>query len=152
LHFLHAPGLGCSAAKVTAGVDVRADGGYAISWFAAGLECLDHSPVAPWPAWLLALLLPKPEPKQPYRPRRFDHPGDRDGKGIDAILRLSGAPEGERNSILHWSACRLGERVQTGQIGPAEAADMLTAAGTAAGLALAQVRATIRSGLGRTTR
>jgi hypothetical protein len=150
LYLLHAAGLGCSAGKLAPGVDMRADGGYAISWFAAGLVCLDHSRPATWPAWMLELLLPKSKPE--YRPRPVLRP-DRDGKGIDGILRLvADAPEGERNSILHWGACRLGERADTGQIGIGEAEGMLIAAATSAGLAAREARATVRSGLRRTVR
>lgn len=150
LYQLHAAGLGCSAGKVAPGIDVRADGGYVIHWYAAGCECLDHSPAAACPAWLLTILLPKPQPE--HRPR-FDHAGDSDGKGIDAILRLvAGAAPGERNCILHWSACRLGERVDAGQIGAVAAEDLLIAAAAAAGLTAQEAHATVRSGLRRTAR
>jgi hypothetical protein len=150
LYFPHAAGLGCSAGKLASGIDVRADGGYVICWFAAGLPCLDHSPAAPWPAWMLALLLPKPEAgRRPMRPM----PRDRDGAAIDGILRLvADAPQGQRNSILHWSACRMGERVDAGQIGIGEAEGMLIDAAAAAGLAMQEARATVRSGLRRATR
>lgn len=47
--FRHAEGLGCSVSRIAPGVDVRADGGYAVAW-------PDVDPAAPildWPAWLL---------------------------------------------------------------------------------------------------
>ena len=62
LHLRHAAGVRNSAGKIAEGVDVRGDGGYAICWFAAGFECIDHSPSAPWPGWLLEPLLAKPVP------------------------------------------------------------------------------------------
>jgi hypothetical protein len=97
LYLLHAAGLGCSVGKLALGIDVRADGGYAVSWFAAGLACLDHSPPAAWPAWMLAQLMPQPKPE--HQERRS---GDRADKAIDGILDLvAGAAEGRRNSILH---------------------------------------------------
>jgi hypothetical protein len=39
---------------------------------------------------------------------------------IDGVLRLvASAAEGERNAVLHWAACRLGERaLARGSIGP----------------------------------
>jgi hypothetical protein len=37
LFFRHSPGLRCSSGRVTAGVDVRADGGYVIDWHREGL-------------------------------------------------------------------------------------------------------------------
>jgi hypothetical protein len=148
LHFylLHADGLGCSAGKLAPGVDIRGDGGYAIHWFAAGFPCLDHEPPAPWPAWLLADLLKRKPASHPPRSIRPDH----SDRAIDGALRLvTTAANGERNAILHWSACRLGEHVRAGQLGAGEAEALLVAAGTAAGLAEQEARATARSGLRR---
>lgn len=147
LHLIHAPGLGCSAGRLAPGVDVRADGGYAINWFAAGFPCLDHTPPAPWPAWLLAELIPKRKPTL--------HPSRPIGRGrsdcaIDGALQsIATATEGQRNTIVHWAACRLGERVHAGHIGAGEAETLLISAGIAAGLAEREVRATVRSGLRR---
>ena len=150
LHFylIHAAGVRNSEGKLARGVDVRGDGGYAIHWFAHGCECLDHTPSASWPAWLLAELLPKPQPA-PTRslPSRR---GNREERAIDGALRVVvTAAEGERNAVLHWAACRLGERVRAGQIGAGEAEGLLVAAGTTAGLIEREARATARSGLRR---
>lgn len=145
LYLRHAVGVCCSAGKLAPGVDVRGDGGYAIFWFAAGLECLDHTPVAEWPAWLLAELLPKP--RLALRPFR-SVPLNRNERTIDGLLRLvECAAEGSRNATLHWAACRLGERVLAGQIGAGEAEALLLAAALAAGLTEREGRATVRSGL-----
>jgi hypothetical protein len=148
LYHRHTTGLGCSAGRLAPGIDVRGDGGYVISWFAAGCECLDHSPLASWPSWLLAALSPKAAPaiRAPFNPtRNGDH-------AIEGVLRLiAAAAEGERNSVLHWSACRLGERVRTGQIGRGDAEALLVAAAAAAGLAEHEARATARSGLLRSS-
>src|SRR5262245_26783369 len=54
--FQHTAGLSCSVGRVARGVDVRADGGYAIWWPAAGLPVLHDGESACWPAWLLQLL------------------------------------------------------------------------------------------------
>lgn len=51
--------LRCSQSRIATGVDVRAAGGYAIHWAAAGLPVIDHSPEAIWPEWLLELAKPK---------------------------------------------------------------------------------------------
>src|SRR5215471_13739037 len=53
LLFKHAPGFRCSTNKIAEGVDVRADGGYAIWWPATGLPIEDHL-ICEWPDWLLA--------------------------------------------------------------------------------------------------
>jgi hypothetical protein len=52
LLFRHAAGLRCSTSKIATGVDVRADGGYAIWWPREGLPIEDH-PLCEWPEWLL---------------------------------------------------------------------------------------------------
>jgi hypothetical protein len=145
LYFLHATGVGCTQGKLALGVDTRGDGGYAIYWFAAGYECLDQELPAPWPLWLLPALLAKPVPP-PKRPMR-----DYGDAAIDGVLRtVAAAPEGQRNAVLHWGACRLGERVREGQMGASEAAGLLIAAATNAGLPEIEARSTVRSGLGRT--
>ena len=56
LLFRHQQGMRCSAGRIAAGVDVRADGGYVIWWPAAGLPVLSDMPMAAWPAWLCAQL------------------------------------------------------------------------------------------------
>jgi hypothetical protein len=147
LYYRHTAGLGCSAGRLAPGIDIRGDGGYVISWFATGCECLDHSPPVPWADWLLTALLPKPAPARPApRPQR----GARGDYAIEGTLRLiATAAEGERNSVLHWSACRLGERVRAGQISRGEAEALLAAAAAAAGLPEREARATARSGLQR---
>ena len=143
LLFIHFAGLGCSAGRIAAGIDCRGDGGYIISWYAAGFDCLDHSPARQWPAWLVAELLPKPAPPPAPLHQR--------GRSIDGVLRaVAGAAEGARNAVLHWSACRLGEQVRAGQLGVSEAESLLVAAAAAAGLDEREARTTARSGLGRT--
>jgi hypothetical protein len=62
LYFRHHDGIKNTQSKIAEGIDTRGDGGYVIHWFAAGFECIDQSPPASWPAWLLSELLPKPAP------------------------------------------------------------------------------------------
>jgi hypothetical protein len=52
LLFKHAEGLRCSTDRVAPGIDVRADGGYAIWWPREGLPVEDW-PICEWPDWLL---------------------------------------------------------------------------------------------------
>jgi hypothetical protein len=52
LLFKHAPGLRCSTDKIADGVDVRADGGYAVWWPREGLP-IEEAPICEWPEWLL---------------------------------------------------------------------------------------------------
>ena len=93
-------------------------------------------------------LLPKPHPAAAARslPRH-----GRSDRAIDGALRLvAAAPTGQRNGILFWASCRLGERVHAGQIAAGAAEALLVAAATTAGLAEHEARATARSGLRRT--
>ena len=53
LLFKHAPGLRCSTNKIAEGVDIRADGGYAIWWPSTGRPIEDH-PICEMPDWLVA--------------------------------------------------------------------------------------------------
>jgi len=64
LHLMlqHAAGLRSSTGRIALGVDVKADGGYAIYWPAAGMPVLCDASSAPWPAWLLDAVRPKPSP------------------------------------------------------------------------------------------
>jgi Bifunctional DNA primase/polymerase, N-terminal len=144
LYLAHSDVVGCTTSKITKGIDTRANGGYAIWWFAAGYDCLHYSRPAPWPAWLLAAMAPPPAlPRRAYSPR----PGDDTGSVAGLLRTVAGAAEGERNTILHWAACRFAERVCAGQISAAEAEVRLVAAGLAAGLEEPGARATARSGL-----
>jgi len=56
LIYAHQPGLRCSIGSIAPGVDVKADGGYIISWWCAGFAYLDYRPPEqsqpPWPLWL----------------------------------------------------------------------------------------------------
>jgi hypothetical protein len=146
LFFVHQVGLSCSAGKICAGIDIRADKGYIISWFAAGFECLDHASPAPWPAALIAALLPKPTPPPAGRSMSPHH----QERAIDGSLRLvAAAPEGQRNALLFWAACRLSDYVRKDLLDVAEAERLLVGAAMAAGLKESEARTTALSGLRR---
>jgi hypothetical protein len=71
LLFRHAPGLRCSTSRIAPGVDVKADGGYAIFWPRQGLAVKDL-PLAEWPGWLLQLALEQKDEGSAKRdPDRF---------------------------------------------------------------------------------
>ena len=142
-YLTHADGVANTASKLARGVDTRGDGGYAVYWFAAGFECLDHSPPAPWPAWLLECVLWKPPAASPTPARaRLTNAG----KALDGVADAIGrATEGERNRLLFWGACRFGERMRAGLIGRREAEATLIAAAGSTGLQEAEARRTIAS-------
>ena len=105
LYFLHRDGVTNSQGWIADGIDTRGDGGYAIFWFAAGFECVDFSPLRPWPAWLLDQLKWRKARGLPRSERLFDP-----DRAIDGILRrLAATPEGNRNGMLFWAARKLAE-------------------------------------------
>jgi hypothetical protein len=142
LYFVHRPGLKCATNRPVRGIDVRATGGYVIHWYAAGLECLDHEPPAPWPEWLTAVVQPPaPKPAPPPERRRENVPG-----AIAGIVRIvRDAAEGERNRCLHWAAHRMRERIASGDIDRNEAEHDLMVAANECGLPDFEARRTIAS-------
>ena len=142
LFFRHGPGVRCATARRVAGVDVRGEGGYVISWYAAGFECLDHAPRAPWPGWLSAEIWPPAPPRPPVRPVT----ANANEAGISALVaKVSGAAEGNRNSILFWAAKRLAEKRMPAR----EIETILIPAALSAGLAELEARRTVASAVRR---
>jgi hypothetical protein len=141
LIFAHVEGLRCSIGKIVLGVDVRAEGGYAIWHPAAGLPVLHDGEGAPWPDWLRAQL----KPPAPPPPSRRVIPDDRRLQQI--LRRVASAPEGKRNAITYWASCRFSEMVATGLISTNDAMALIVDAATAAGLPHNEAIATARSAL-----
>jgi hypothetical protein len=118
---------------------------------------VNEAPVADLPEWLEEIILaPKPPSKHKHRLPSVAleiMPTKQLQKKIAAIRdkAAQGRP-GERNNILHWAACRMGEIVDAGRLTAAEAESHLLWSAEACGL-LAEDReyavlATIQSGLG----
>jgi hypothetical protein len=141
LYFRHREGIRNTQGKLCRGIDTRGEGGYAIYWFAAGFDCLDHTPPQPFPDWLHAeLTYRQPAPPPSTRPINRD-------RVIDGILRtLAEAQEGERNGMLFWCACRLAEH----GIGHREIEALLVPIARSIGLTTEhEIRATLKSAMGR---
>jgi hypothetical protein len=133
LLFTHAPGMRNSAGKVAQGIDVRAEGGFAIWWPAAGCSVLHGGPPALWPAWLLTLLMHQPAPQPPVT-RSHTNPNAFAMRLIErALLRVRVAAPGQRHAKLRAAACTLGGLLDTGCFTEAEAQRELFAAVKAAG-------------------
>jgi hypothetical protein len=140
VYFRDRPGIGNTQGKLCCGVDTRGSGGYIISWFAAGFDCLDHSPPAPLPDWLHTAITYQP-PVPPVAPRSRNP-----DRALDGVLhKLAEAREGERNGVLFWCACRLAEH----GVGHAEAEAQLIPIATSIGLSPHEARQTIRSAMRR---
>jgi hypothetical protein len=152
LHFVfgHAPGVRNSQGRPgrpAAGVDTRGDGGYVIWWPAVGCPVLCDAPPAPWPQWLLEVLWPATASTAAAETGRatLDQPR------LEGLLRrLVFTPEGRRNGVLYWAACRFGEAICEGEIGAPVAEALLVHAALRAGLPETEARRTIASGF-RTT-
>ena len=151
--FQHAAGVRNTESDIAKGLDTRGDGGYVISWFAAGFPCTDHSPIAEWPAWLLQALFYKPPPPPNQPQQQFNGSGGDADKLIAATLaRLENAPEGSRHATLRAAACTMGGVLDAAGIArPAASRMLLDAVLRAGGAAVNQQNAlaTIAWGLER---
>jgi hypothetical protein len=145
VYFRHIEGIRNTQGKLCKGVDTRGEGGYIVSWYSAGFHCFDHSPPAPWPAWLLDELTRAPIRAEPPHSAKLPNT-DRVLAGI--VHRVAVATEGERNAVLFWGACRCAER----GIRPREIEALLLPAAVGSGLPDIEARRTISSAAGRTAR
>jgi hypothetical protein len=144
LLFQHNDLVRCGAGKIAPGVDTRGDGGYVVWWPASGLPVLSDAPIAQWPDWLLAEFKPKPRPSAPSTVTAY---GNYWLRGLIRIV--ANAPEGQRNSILFWAACRGGEAVRDGKADEGFVTGVLLEAALHAGLDQHSAHKTIASGLNR---
>jgi len=147
LWFRHRPGLRSSVARIAPGIDVRADGGSAIWWPAAGLPVLSDAPLAPWPAWLIPAARPEPAA---YRLRPSDRPPEHIVSAFAGIARtVALAAHGQRNATLFWGASRCAEMVAQGDLSRPHAEAVLIECAARTGLDHAEAISTIRSAFGR---
>jgi Bifunctional DNA primase/polymerase, N-terminal len=122
LHFLHRDGQrSVPQGKIGQGVEIKADGGYAIAWWAHGTFVLDNSPPAPWPEWLVKLIPATPPPL----PQRLEVCRSLPSATAavyaaselkDAVRYVTTACNGDRNNQLFKSSCRMAEWVAIGAI------------------------------------
>ena len=132
-HLLFAPDdrVRCSASKIWRHVDTRGIGGYIIWWPAEGLQVLNEEVLAPVPEWILRAL--NPPPPRP-RPSSYIPLKNNDAKLRGIIRKIAFAPEGQRNAIAFWGACRLSELVRDGCLGRETAIDIVVESAARAGL------------------
>jgi Bifunctional DNA primase/polymerase, N-terminal len=122
--------ISSSTGRLGQGLDVRARGGYVVappSLHISGNRYKwifdpDEAPLAPVPDWLFnKLAAPKPQPQPAIV--TSNRPSVAAVRGV--LSAIAGAKEGERNAVLFWSACRLGEAVRDGLMSSDTALDLL---------------------------
>lgn len=144
--FRHHEGVRNSAGRIAPGIDVRGDGGAIIWWPATGRGVENADTLAPWPAWLLPVMLPPPP-----LPRSAEIPaGSYGDRYVEAAIRravehVAMAGEGGRNSTLNAEAFALARFIKAGTITASDLAEAMATAGLAAGLAPREIQATITS-------
>lgn len=110
------------------------------------LVMLDGEPVVEAPS--VAALAPPPRQPVALEPCRSE--GDALGRLAGLIRTVRGASEGQRHPTLFWAACRAGEMVAEGAIGPsAAAAALVQGAMDAGGKDQSKAEATARDGIAR---
>jgi hypothetical protein len=143
-HLLFRPDgrVGCTAGKVWPNVDTRGNGGYIIWWPAEGFDVLHGGALAEIPEWIIKKLNP-PEPE--YRPAAPSLTVKSARAKIEGIAgTIATAPQGQRNAILHWGACRLAEAVQQSILTAGDAFAIAVEAGARAGLPFAEASRTAK--------
>jgi hypothetical protein len=160
LYFRAAPGvrnivgISGSGRGLGNGVDVRASGGFVVAPPSELANCQQSyrwlvPPMTPefprLPEWALKMLLPPPA-----RPRPAFATDARAGNLEGPAVCVARTPNGRRNNVLFWAACRAGEMVANHAISERAAIARLTDAANAAGLTgldAPKAQLTIRSGL-----
>lgn len=149
LHIYMRPtGMG-SPTKFWPGLDFRGVGAYCVlppSVHESGhvYKWVRWEPLQKAPDWLLSALTPQ------RRERPQSGPTEALEDAQKALDRLTGfvrrAKEGQRNSVLFWASCRVGELVRDGQLNDLAAFAELHDAGCDVGLGPREVEKAIASG------
>lgn len=156
-----------SAGQIAPGVDVRALGGYILAPPSAVnrayYRTIDSRRPEPLPRWLAELCNTRTTPARSSDPDAdiiagLNAPPVTDTSAYNAKVLTAvcdgvrTAENGRRNKTLHGAALRAGSLIRDRGLDWATAEGHLQAAGIAAGLPAAEVRATVRSGLRYATR
>ncbi len=128
IYFRHAPGVHNTESHIAKGIDTRGEGGYIIFWFGSGLPCMDHSPVAEWPDWLLEALFYKPESES--LPVHVRQPFRDDGSAAQRLIartleRVVSAADGQRQAALRAGAVTIGGALEAAGLSRTTASRML---------------------------
>ncbi len=135
-----------SQGRLATGIDTRGEGGYAIWWPAAGCPVVRGAPPAPWPQWLFEALFAALQTAARIAPEAVGT----DAQVLERLARrVIHTAEGQRNGVLFWAACRLGEGIRSGKIDERSGIAVLTGAALRAGLPEDEAKRTIASGIKR---
>ncbi len=147
-----------SAGRLGPGLDVRGAGGYIVAPISmhitgncyAWIDDPDAVPLAPLPQWLaIALVPPPPKAITPAPHGRHDSAvAVAKVRGLVAVVARS--PEGQRNQITFWAACRIREMLCARELDRAEGAQAIAAlaeAGRRIGLSLVEISRTVASAM-----
>ena len=136
----------CSTGTICPHIDTRGAGGYIIWWPAVGLQVEHPKLLAPVPDAIVQALKPPPPPQR----RVYTTPLENcDGKLAGILRTIARAPEGQRNSVTYWGACRLAELVAAGALSDSQALDLIIEAASRTGLPYAEAKRTANSALRR---
>ena len=143
--FKHKSGIRNWTARPVLGIDGRGDGGYIVWWPSHGFSIFDQ-PLVEWPSELVTQFAKPSQQSQPRKPiPRITEP-----RLESLIRRVATAVNGQRNDLLFWAACRVGEWIERGQVTREAGESVLLQAARYAGLPDSESIATINSGLSRT--
>jgi hypothetical protein len=146
VHFLfkHREGLRNTAGRLALGVDTRGEGGYVIWWPAVIADEHYWAPLADVPEWIFAALNP-PNPVYSQAAQRALTTASALSRIEGIVGAIAAAQIGERNSLLHWGACRLAELVGQSILSRDNAFALAIEAARQAGLDIAEARRTVQS-------
>jgi hypothetical protein len=102
------------------------------------------------PSWLKAMIVksaPVISAQHNSARESLARSGDLKPRLAGLVRKVVLAPMGERNAVLHWAACRVGEMVKAAAIQEHAAVALLAEAGRQAGLAEREAKATAQSGI-----
>jgi Bifunctional DNA primase/polymerase, N-terminal len=145
-HLLFRPDdrVGCTAGRIWKHIDTRGKGGYIIWWPTEGLDVLHGGVLAEFPEWIVKRLdQPAPDPLPVLQHPATVRSASRKLEGI--VGAIAAARHGERNSLLHWGACRLRELVDQSILSRSDAFALAVEAGRQAGLPHAEACSTVKS-------
>jgi hypothetical protein len=143
------PAVRCTTGKIHPHIDTRGTGGYVIWWPACGLGVLHADVLAPVPDWIVRALTKSDNLENVKHTHGHTLPPTspaRAQRKLDGIIRtIALAPEGNRNSLTYWGACRMAEMVAEGVLNRDNAIAIAVEAASRNGLPRAEALRTARS-------